>query len=243
MLQSPEGRSPARTRPVRTSPGLHPRARFLLLVVTTMAGGALLPAVATAAAPVPQSATVCGGSLTKDPSPTVDDPQLIDYRFHCDTPISAYTLIAERRPSDQGNIDYFSPSADVLAPYGGTVVATEGWTCEGTLPSNGFNCNPGLAGAVMSAYNYASGTLDLTDPYCKALPVGAKPGTPAEPQAIVDVIVTDSTGAQDGPFRLNLTGGCPKVPDTVPYPKPKPKPKAKPRAKKRARVSVRRARG
>lgn len=241
MLQLPEGRRSARALLERMS-GARRRGvvnTALVLSVTAVAS-AYLPGTAAAAAPTPQSETICGGSLAKDRLPTADDPYLIDYKFHCDTPISAYTIIAERRPGDQGNIDDFSPSADVLPPYGGAIVPTEGWTCEGTLPSNGLNCTTGTAGAVMSAYNYASGTFDLTAAYCKALPAKAKPGTPAVPQAIVDVIVTDSTGAQDGPFRLNLTGGCPKVADYVPFPKPKPKPK--PKRKHKARIAVHRAR-
>ena len=39
----------------------------------------------------------------------------------------------------------------------------------------------------------------------------------------MEYVVTDITGAQDGPFRLSLKGGCPKVPDRVPPPAKKKK--------------------
>jgi hypothetical protein len=64
-------------------------------------------------------------------------------------------------------------------------------------------------------------------PYCKFLPAHAKPGTPAVPQAIVQLIVTDVTGAQDGPFDLTLKTRCPSVANVVPTPKPKKKNKKK----------------
>ncbi len=98
---------------------------------------------------------------------------------------------------------------------GVTSNATESVTCEGTTPSSGINCNLG-AGGVLSAWNFAEGSVDPTEPYCKYLPKGAKPGTPAVPQAIVQLIVTDNTGAQDGPFDLGLAKRCPKVPNFVP---------------------------
>ena len=47
----------------------------------------------------------------------------------------------------------------------------------------------------------------------------------AVPQAVVQLVVTDYTGAQDGPFNLGPAKACPKVPNVVPTPKAKTKPK------------------
>jgi hypothetical protein len=191
-----------------------------------------VPASSAAAPPTPESTTSCGGFVAKDASPTPDDPNLIDYNFYCDSEITAYTVIADRRPSDFGNIDDFSPTAAVLDPTTGAPSATESITCEGTVPSNGINCNLG-PGGQMTVWDRASGTFDLTAPYCKYIPKGAKPGTLATPSAFVELVVTDATGAQDGPFRLRLNSTCPTVPNSVPLPKRKPKPTTKPRKPKR----------
>jgi hypothetical protein len=99
------------------------------------------------------------------------------------------------------------------------------------MPGDGINCNAG-AGGFMGAGNQAQGSFDLTDPYCKTLPAKAKPGTPATPQAIVQLIVTDTSGAQDGPFRLTPSAACPRVPDRAPTPKKAKKTK---KTKKRTR--------
>jgi hypothetical protein len=208
------------------------RRRSLRLLFPALASSLLLPVVfaasANAAPPTPESATICGGSLTKDPSatPTSDDPNLIDYKFHCDGDITAYTLIANRRLWDFETMDDFSTTASVNDAADQNIVSNQSFGCEGTLPGNGINCNAG-AGGLMSAWNNVHGTFDLTDPYCKNIPAGAKPGTYAEPQAMVQLIVTDTTGAEDGPFRINLSSPCPAVLNRVP-----PAPKKHPRAKK-----------
>ena len=182
---------------------------------------AVIPASAAAAPPTPVSSTLCGGPLAKDPAatPTSDDPNLIDYRFHCDGPITAYTLIANRRLWDYTTIDDFS--SDVAIAFNGTPVTTENVTCEAELPGDGINCNAGPGGSV-AAWHDIEGSFDLTEPYCKNIPAGARPGTAATPQAIVQLVVTDATGAQDGPFRLNISPQCPRVPDKVPFPPKKP---------------------
>jgi hypothetical protein len=162
---------------------------------------------AGAAAPPPESLANCYGGLTA--VPTTDEPNLLAYKFHCDTRITAYTLIITRRRRDAETVDDFSTSADVLNQQG-TIVPTESFNCEGGLPGDGVNCNAG-AGGHMSAWNYAVGQIDLTDPYCANLPKGAPAGTAPEPQALVQVIVTDITGAQDGPFRLGRAPACPKL--------------------------------
>ena len=196
---------------------------FKVLCVTTVALSCAAFTASAGAAPVtPNSETDCLGSISKGAS-TPDDPNLIDYSVYCHGDFTAFTLIAHRRVFDFDTIDDFDSDISVLQ-YDGSPSSAVAVTCAATLPGDGLNCNAG-AGGVIPAYYQVQGSFDLTDPYCKTLRKGAKPGTPAEPQAYVEYVVTDITGAQDGPFRLSLKGGCPKVPDRVPAPATKKKTK------------------
>jgi cell division septation protein DedD len=189
--------------------------------VTIALMACLLPTLASAATPA--SNATCTGSLAPDSSGGDFEPNLLDYAFSCDTDITNYTFVVSR--SGQANaIDDFEPSPAVIQSSDGQPSGTQTFTCQGDTPGNGFNCNA-PTGTPMTAGNSAQGSLDPVDPYCKRLPPGAKPGTPAEPQAQVSVIVQDATGATDGPFTLDITPACPAVPNTVPYPPP---PKVKP---------------
>jgi hypothetical protein len=150
-------------------------------------------------------------------SPT-GDPNLMAYHFRCDGPITAYTVVVNRTPFDLEVVDDFSTTANVTTA--GVIVPTESFGCEGTLPGNGTNCN-----GKADAYFDVSGTFDTTDPFCGGYAAGAKwPAKPA-PAAVAQLIVTDATGAQDGPFLLNATPACKPV---KPLPKPKPKKHKKP---------------
>jgi hypothetical protein len=192
------------------------------------ASSVLLPAAfassAAAAPPPPQSAATCYGSLAAGPA-TADQPNLTNYTFKCDSRITAYTIVANRRPRDFDVIDNFSVTADVLDGQG-NIVSNQSFGCEGTMPGNGINCNAG-AGGFDGAWNVTKGSFDLTDPYCKTLAANAAPGTLATPQATVQLVVTDTTGAQDGPFRLAPSSACPSVPDRAPKPKTKKTKKSK----------------
>ena len=210
--------------------------RFALLApvlgIAATAAMVGLPGAAGAATapPTPESLTNCGGTLTPDSSGTSQgEPNLLDYSFYCNTQISAYTVTVDRQPNQYGNIDNYSPTANVVE-QGGAISTTEAITCEGTTPSNGINCNLG-AGGLMDGYASAQGSIDLVNPYCAYLPAKARAGTPAVPRAIVSVVVTDNTGAEDGPFYLTLTSPCKKVPAVVPAPKT-PKKKARTTKKK-----------
>lgn len=157
----------------------------------------------------PESTTNCGGSLRR--APTSDEPNTLSYKFNCDGGITAYTIIASRGPSDLSTIDDFSPNS--LA-YGtsGAVDSKVSFTCEGSIPGSGVNCNTG--GSALSAPEFVEGTFDTTDPYCGTAPTKAttkaktKASSKAQPQAVVQLIVSDVTGAEDGPFRLNLSPAC-----------------------------------
>lgn len=207
--------------------GLKPALVALALAAATAAallGGAGASAAATP--PTPESLTNCGGTLTPDSSGAAQgEPNLLDYAFNCSTPISAYTITVDRTPGAAANVDNYSATGSVVLSTGVTST-TESITCEGTTPSDGVNCNLG-AGGLMDSYASAQGNLDLTEPYCSFLPAKAKPGTPAVPQAIVSVVVTDDTGAEDGPFYLTLATKCQKVPAVVPEPTTKSKSKKK----------------
>lgn len=178
--------------------------------------GALMPAASARAAA--QATTVCSGGLRNDPaaSPT-GDPNLTDYTFRCNGDITAYSLLINRTIGDFETMDDFSTTADVTTA--GAIVATESFNCEGLLPGLGINCN-----GKASAYHDISGTFDTSDPYCGGYAAGAKWPAKPEAQAMVQLIVTDLTGAENGPFRLDVTPACPYV---KPLPKPKPKQHAK----------------
>jgi hypothetical protein len=180
-----------------------------------------LSGAAQAAAPPPSSTANCRGTVS--PTPSADEPNLLDYRFRCDTGLTAYTIVVNRGPLGVETLDDFSTNASIFEPDGTTPDPTTTWSCEGTVPSDGFNCSTGGGTSKMQAWSYTEGTLDTTDPYCKHFPDGAKPGTPAERQASIQLVVTDVTGAQDGPFHLFYTGTCKWVPDRVPHPKKKAK--------------------
>ena len=208
---------PSLHRMLVASCGRSPRLRAAAIASSVLVP-AVLAASALAALSTPESLTTCYGSLAKG-TPTADQPNLMNYRFHCDGRISAYTIVANRRPRNFDVIDAFSTTANVLDAQG-NIVSNQSFGCEGTTPGNGINCNAG-AGGYMGAWNNDQGSFDLTDPYCKTLAPDAKPGTLATPQATVQLIGTDTTGAQDGPFRLTPSSSCPQVPDRAPRLKPK----------------------
>jgi hypothetical protein len=196
----------------------HASGRLPLSLLAAAAGATLglwaaLPAATTAATVTPESTATCYGSLTA--GPVSGEPDSLNYKFNCDSRITAYTVFVDRGGSDYNTIDDFDTSVGVVDPDGSPDSKVT-WTCEGYTPSNGFNCNTGGGGVYMGAWSYAEGTFDPTAPYCKSLPVGAKPGTKAIPQALVQLVVTDTTGAQDGPFDIGYAGKCPKVPNRVP---------------------------
>lgn len=199
--------------------GLGPPRRWALATLAFAVGGCLLAQSAVAAVPTPESATQCGGIL-KRAKPTADDPNLLSYKFTCDWGVSAYSLVVIREPNDDATIDDFGSSVTVLDPTGNPL-STQSFSCAGTIPGNGINCNAG-AGGYMAAPNWAVGTFDTTDPYCPNIPKGSPAGTKPEHGAIVELVVSDTTGAEDGPFRLRLAGKCPAV-----HVKSKPKPKLK----------------
>lgn len=140
----------------------------------------------------------------------------------------------------------------------GVALTNETVTCNTDAPSDGFDCNGGsvistTGGAtpsytdpctnVTAATTYTSigcipngdsvqGQIQLAAAYCAYIPKGSKAGTPRVPRAIVDLLVTDDSGAQDGPFELTPSFKCAKVAAVAPTPKPKPVKKKKTAKKK-----------
>lgn len=193
------------------------------------------PAMASAAAVTPTSLTDCGGKVSADPgAKAAGEPNLLDYTFSCDSGITAYSIIVDQQGDGAagGTLDDYNPSPSVFETDGVTPNPTESITCEGTTPSDGINCNTGTEGVQLTDGYFVDGSVDPIQAYCKHLPTTAsgklaKPGTAAVPQAQVQLIVTDYTGAEDGPFDLGPAKACAKVPNAVPTPKPKPKKKGK----------------
>lgn len=200
---------------------LAPLAVACCLVVTAMVASS-----STAAPPAPQGGANCGGTLT--PAPTSDDPHGMTYKFRCNDRISAYSLIINRRRKDIDTIDNFSTTADVTLPNGGVDTKND-FTCEGSLPGDSVSCNDGVGSTgpnVIGAFSTVNGTISLTDPYCAFYPKVLKrvkrtnghgfkkvmvKSKIAEPAAYVQLIVTNASGAQDGPFRLTYDHKCPKL--------------------------------
>jgi hypothetical protein len=210
---------------------------WLLCCASALAAGAL-PAVAGAATtPItPTSLTDCGGIVSPDSGgAAADEPNLLDYKFNCDSGITAYTVIVQQQgdSASGGTIDDYNSTPSVFETDGVTPSATESITCEGITPSSGINCNLGTLGKQLTDGYFAEGSIDPIGAYCKHPPTDTKgktitkPGTLAIPKATVQLVVTDYTGAQDGPFTLGSTKKCPSVPNVVPKPKPKKKTKTK----------------
>jgi hypothetical protein len=193
-----------------------PPARLAATAAATSFIAIAMPVAGSAAALPPESTASCYGSLT--PTATADEPNSLTYKFHCDERITAYTVVVDRGLNDYSTIDDFSTAAEVLGPDGKTPDATTSWGCQGYNPGASVSCNTGGGTTYMGAGSYAEGSFDPTGPYCKYIPTGARPGTPAEPRLLVQLIVSDSTGAEDGPFSLPYKGRCPTVPDRAPRP-------------------------
>ena len=215
---------------VRACPGASLRAGLLLAILAALGGFASV-AHAAGPTPIPNSTTNCGGSLTRA-TPTVDDPNLLAYKFNCDYSISSYTLTVSRGLNTYTTVDDFSSGATVTDTSGNPLSDGEAFNCTGTIPGGGVNC--GDAGISAAAQNFVLGTFDTADPYCPSIPAGSPAGTQPTPEAVVQLVATDTTGASDGPFRLVLPGKCPVV-HVVPKRKPKPKAKAKARHHKAAK--------
>ena len=198
-----------------------------LTLVGTVAVLTLSVPAGAAAATTPESATNCGGHLSRGTA-SVDDPHAVNYEFNCDYSISAYTLVVDRGLNGDSTVDDFSSNATVLDPSQNPI-STVAFSCSGTLPGNGVNCNGG--GGSLPAPDFVQGSLDTSDPYCANVPAGSPAGTAPEPTATVQLVVTDTTGAEDGPFRLRLNGSCPKLHVVKPKGSGKHKTKPKPKVK------------
>ncbi len=231
-----------------------PRMALSLSILGLSVGaafGVLSTSASAATLVTPGSLTQCGGSLTLDPSgPSEGESNLVDYTFGCDTAITSYTIFVVRPQDADNNIDQFSTNATTTYPttyppnplLAGTT-SNEIATCEGVTPGDGVNCyaqaigsdgKTPVLGSITGWYGI-SGSIALDEPYCKYLPVNAKAGTPAVPTAVVGVMVTDYTGAQDGPFYLYTPTACAKVANAVPATattKTKTKTKSKSKARK-----------
>lgn len=216
-------------------------ATFGFAGVATAAGPPLAGILDTSA---PESLDGCSGALTADPTLGTD---WYDYTFSCTPAFSvtgytgnvlAYSFVVGRAAFDGRNVAsnnapaIYVPGPNAADPTAGQTLyasgeLTEAVTCNVGGESDGFNCSGGVPSATNAGYvpagDLVEGSLQLTAPYCSYLPAHAKAGTPAVPRAVVDLIVTDASGAEDGPFELAPTARCPKVPAVVPKHKRKSK--------------------
>ena len=156
--------------------------------------------------------------------------------------IWSYTIVVTRRKDNGNNVTYEAPTANVLTASG-ALDSTQYVNCSSSVPSDGFSCSapgPGASSgsdlangsnppylSYIPAGDSVTGGFALAEGYCAFLPKRAKPGTPAIPQATVELIVTDTNGVSSGPFELTRAGKCAKVPAAVPEHRQKAKKKAK----------------
>lgn len=180
--------------------------------------------------------------------PGATDPSGYSWAFSGN--IWSYTIVVTRRNDDGNNVTYEAPTANVLTGAG-VVDSTQYVNCSSVVPSDGFGCSapgPGastaadLANGTSPPYTQSipagetvTGGFALTQRYCSFLPKKAKTGTPAVPQATVELIVTDTNGVSEGPFELTRVGKCPKVAARVPHPKVTKKAKSTKKATVRVR--------
>jgi hypothetical protein len=216
------------------------------LLIRIAAPGAVIGAIGAAALlglpSTPSSVTQCSGTIAPDAAgPAAGNANPFDYSFGCasispgatspsgynwlfDGNIYSYTIIVTRRKDDGSNVTYASPVATIL--NAGGVDLNADVNCTSFTPSDGFNCaapGPNPSAATLGTYEKSiaagdtvQGGFAMTDPYCAYLPKGAKAGTPAVPQAVVELLVTDDNGAQDGPFELYRSTPCKKIALVVP---------------------------
>ena len=163
--------------------------------------------------PTPKPVHACSGKLARDHAATSSEPNLLDYHFKCDGPVTAYTLLVSRTAGQTQTLNAFDRNPLVLEP-GGAPSPSESFSCAGSLPGSGFDCTAGSAGH-MSEGNSAYGSFNPIDPYCASPAKGTAAAT-GEPQTEVQLLVADTTGALRGPFWLGLTRGCPAATGTAP---------------------------
>jgi hypothetical protein len=158
------------------------------------------------------------------------------YTWNFSGNIWSYTIIVTRRNDDGNNVTYGAATANVLKSSG-AVDTTQYVNCSSVVPSDGFSCSapgPGASStsdlangtnppylSYIPAGEAVTGGFAMAEGYCSFLPKDKKAGTPAVPQASVELIVTDTNGVSEGPFELHRLGKCPKVPAVVPQKKTK----------------------
>jgi hypothetical protein len=163
----------------------------------------------------------CVGDLAPA-TPTSTDPHLLNYTFHCDGQVSAFTIIVSRPGQAYDEIDDFNVAANVVNPTTGVQSTTETFNCQGAIPGSGINCLTATAGTSSDPWSHIEGDFDTTTPFCPTLPAHAKPGTKPSQGAVAYFVVSDPTGEQEGPWLFQMSPKCPAV-KAVPKPKPKKK--------------------
>ena len=186
-------------------------------VVAAALGAALIfmPTLAAATVTVPDPTTQCTGSLAKDPidAGANGEPTLVGYSFSCSSQdpdagaITSYTLVIDRANDDGENVSDFNPNPGATFPTGSSEAGqpdlNTAISCAGATEANGIDCfaetfSSGTlvaAPGTIPANEVVSGWITPSAQICKYLPKGAKPGTPAVPRAIVELIVTDAPDA------------------------------------------------
>lgn len=167
------------------------------------AGIALLGAlIATALAlPTPASAATltCKGHIAKAQD-TEDYENALNYTFACTGRILGFMIVSDRE------LDAFDTELEVH-DAAGTIVATDGFVCEGDIPGFGVGCF-----GTYSTNNIVTGTVSVADKGVCDLP-RVSPQLVVVPEtidAVTGVARKTANGSMAGPFDLDRPRGCPK---------------------------------
>jgi len=152
----------------------------------------------------------CVGELSPA-TPTSTDPNLLNYKFHCDGQVTAFSIIVSRPGQAYDEIDDFNVAANVIDPTTGQQSTTESFNCQGAIPGSGINCLTATAGTSSDPWSFVEGQFDTSTPYCPTLPAHAKPGTKPSQGAVAYFVVSDPTGEQVGPWLFQMSPKCPAV--------------------------------
>jgi hypothetical protein len=177
------------------------RKRLLAALAALLVAGAslllLLTGTRQASADQNPNNTDCRGHVEKGAA-SPDDPTAtqVKYVFACSGPITGYQ-IQPQVPAQSIDTEVFAIDAATKQ-----VVATDSFSCQGTIPSYGINCT----GVYAGGYEIVNGQFSIDPKLC------AEPRV--DPLLTVVYATKNAAGnvvqAMAGPFDLGRPRGCPK---------------------------------
>lgn len=151
----------------------------------------------TAGADLNLNQNFCKGSIAQGDAGSKDDPTQtsVKYRVACAMPVTGYALFLDGHPIQSLETEVFGTDPATKA-----VVATDAFSCNGTIPGYGINC----VGTYGGHWSVLEGQFTIEGPLC------AEPRV--DPVLTVATATVDSKGkpvqALAGPFDLGRPRGC-----------------------------------